>query len=221
MALGIPSAPSLEADCRRSAEAQSSPRRRAVPARQWGHYCGWQPGVPSSTIKDKLKKGAAFAGIEKPGIKDLGGNKLSVEFLHWRHRQKLQAFLELVPGIKAVCMTVPRQRYMRQYLKSWSSEMHCSQLAFGRLVADIVRDHRPQATTKLTTEAVACLQLAAEEYITCFLNNAWSLSLHAKRKTLMLTDLRLAQRRSQDGKKEIANCLPELPKRKRRRVEAA
>ena len=174
-----------------------------------------------STIKDKPKKGAAFAGIEKPGIKDLGGNKLSVEFLHWRHRQKLQAFLELVPGIKAVCMTVPRQRYMRQYLKSWSSEMHCSQLAFGRLVADIVRDHRPQATTKLTTEAVACLQLAAEEYITCFLNNAWSLSLHAKRKTLMLTDLRLAQRRSQDGKKEIANCLPELPKRKRRRVEAA
>lgn len=87
------------------------------------------------------------------------------------------------PGTKAL-------REIRRYQKS--TNLLISKLGFQRLVREIAAQLHEKL--RFQTSAMLALQEATEAYITEMLEIANLCSLHANRKTLMVKDLKLANR---------------------------
>lgn len=86
------------------------------------------------------------------------------------------------PGTKAL-------REIRKY-----QQMTCNlipRLAFGRLVRELLQE---KGEYRIQLQALMALQEVSEEFLTQLFADANELAIHAKRKTIMVKDMRLAQR---------------------------
>ena len=65
-------------------------------------------------------------------------------------------------------------------------------VSFQRLVREILQKH--SRDLRMSIQALNAMQESAEIYLSSLFDDAFQLSLHAKRKTLMTKDLQLARR---------------------------
>jgi histone H3 len=81
-------------------------------------------------------------------------------------------------------------REIRKYQKT--TELLIRRLPFQRLVREIVQRKHPGL--RLQSAAIGALQEASEAYLVGLFEDAYLLSIHSKRVTLMTKDIQLAQR---------------------------
>ena len=66
--------------------------------------------------------------------------------------------------------------------------------AFHRIVKNILENETDEIVTRFTPNALAALQVAAEDYMTALFEDSFLCSLHARRITLYKSDMVLAMR---------------------------
>ena len=69
-------------------------------------------------IKARLKSSSQMAGFPQPGILLREDHTLSVEFRHWRHRDKVEAFFSLVPDVQVQRGEAPKPNPGRAKLRA-------------------------------------------------------------------------------------------------------
>ena len=83
-------------------------------------------------------------------------------------------------------------REIRKYQKS--TDLLLRKLPFQRLVREITQDLKPHGDLRFQSNAIFCLQEAAEAYLVHLFEDTNLCALHAKRVTIMPKDLQLARR---------------------------
>lgn len=87
-------------------------------------------------------------------------------------------------------------REIRHYQKS--TEMLLRKAPFIRLVRELTHKMYPELQTRFGASALACMQEASESHLTELFENTNLAAIHAKRVTIMPTDMQLANRLTGD-----------------------
>uniref|UniRef100_A0A0G4FAZ6 Core Histone H2A/H2B/H3 domain-containing protein n=1 Tax=Chromera velia CCMP2878 TaxID=1169474 RepID=A0A0G4FAZ6_9ALVE len=114
-----------------------------------------------------------------------------------KHKSKASKHVPSTGGVMKATRFRPGTvalREIRKYQKS--TELLIPRLSFARVVREGTQTV-PKAhghDLRYTPEALECLQTAAEAFLVDLIEDGYLCSLHAKRMTLMVKDLRLARR---------------------------
>ena len=128
-------------------------------------------------VKQSSKKSIGGKAIRKQlGIKaGRKTNPSTIEDVKKPHRYR--------PGTVAL-------REIRKYQKS--IDLLVRKLPFQRIVREIAQEHKEDV--RFQSSAIAALQEATEAYLTSLFEDSNLLAIHAKRITVMIKDIKLAER---------------------------
>ncbi|CAE8738330.1 unnamed protein product [Polarella glacialis] len=113
-----------------------------------------------------------------------------------------RAARQMPPGTSCGSSPWPFQRTgaaekeVKWYQGQKSPELLIPRAAWGRIVRDIIKDKPLALGMKFQSSALDCLQFAAEGVVVDMFADANLLTIHRKKKTLLLSDLALARRLS-------------------------